>query len=690
MAGPGAKQCYYELLGVARDADNDEIKKAYRKAALKQHPDKAALNNLTPEEATKIFQRLNEAYETLSDKQERAWYDQHREQILRGTNWKPAGDGKFSDPFEAEIQIWQYFSTDCFEGYADPSSKDAEKSFYKVFGDLFMRIDRLEKEAEGRSAGDRSTNWAPEFGGPETEWGGFSDSGLTTTTTGGRNKRRNKNDHDDSTTTVYGCGVFSFYEYWTSFVTKRACTYMDEHDLRHAPNRQIRRLMEAENEKLRKQARKEYSDNIQSLVTKVRRWDPRARQADEARRRLEEQRKARQDEERKKIEEKKKAERNIEELKRAREEELERLFEQQEEIERREAEWRRQQAGGLPSSSSSASAGSSPRDEPTPGEGGESDDERGPVRVKCELCSKTFKSRKQFESHCKSKKHLQMVAAIMGADEDEQEESSSSEPPEMVEDLDLEADADDVGDEELRGQQEGDTMRVEDVDAETEEAASASPPQRLRSVSNRTEENSDEDSDEEAFLTAFAKRAGANKNPKTAEKSAPSAGGAAAVGGNAENSEAGKKDEDDATKLPDDPEKEPSASQDGDDHDEEPPAASSAASPDSDSDGAEASPDADTDNKTVKKKRRRAPKKEDAGKDGVVPAETTPADAAAPSTWRCSVCGNVFGSKNKLFDHLKKNPSHMQRLVASGDARTKAQKGVAAEDPSTKKGRKKK
>ncbi|TMW44997.1 hypothetical protein DOY81_009929 [Sarcophaga bullata] len=72
-------KCYYEELGVERDANESEIKTAYRKLALKWHPDKN-LNCL--EEAKERFQLIQQAYEVLSDPQERAWYDNHREQNI--------------------------------------------------------------------------------------------------------------------------------------------------------------------------------------------------------------------------------------------------------------------------------------------------------------------------------------------------------------------------------------------------------------------------------------------------------------------------------------------------------------------------------------------------------------------------------------------------------------------------------
>ena len=70
---------YYQILGVSRSANDDELKKAYRKLALKYHPDK----NKDPG-AEEKFKQIGEAYDVLSDPKKRRIYDQVGEEGLKG------------------------------------------------------------------------------------------------------------------------------------------------------------------------------------------------------------------------------------------------------------------------------------------------------------------------------------------------------------------------------------------------------------------------------------------------------------------------------------------------------------------------------------------------------------------------------------------------------------------------------
>ena len=71
------KRDYYEVLGVSKNASDDELKKAYRKVAMKYHPDRQTdKSDAEKKEAEERFKEAAEAYSVLSDKDKRARYDQ--------------------------------------------------------------------------------------------------------------------------------------------------------------------------------------------------------------------------------------------------------------------------------------------------------------------------------------------------------------------------------------------------------------------------------------------------------------------------------------------------------------------------------------------------------------------------------------------------------------------------------------
>src|SRR6202048_3733078 len=95
-----AKQDYYKLLDVARTATEADIKKAYRRLAMKYHPDR----NPGDKEAEEKFKEAKEAYEILSDSQKRAVYDQHGHAGIEASRNAGGGGGfhgaeAFSDIF---------------------------------------------------------------------------------------------------------------------------------------------------------------------------------------------------------------------------------------------------------------------------------------------------------------------------------------------------------------------------------------------------------------------------------------------------------------------------------------------------------------------------------------------------------------------------------------------------------------
>ncbi len=98
------KRDYYEVLGVSKNASDDEIKKAYRKLAIKYHPDK----NPGDKTAEAKFKEINEAHDVLSDKQKRARYDQFGHAGVGGGAGGFGGGNPFGGGFNYNGQSFNF------------------------------------------------------------------------------------------------------------------------------------------------------------------------------------------------------------------------------------------------------------------------------------------------------------------------------------------------------------------------------------------------------------------------------------------------------------------------------------------------------------------------------------------------------------------------------------------------------
>lgn len=139
-----AKKDYYKVLGVDRSASEEEMKKAYRRLALKHHPDRNAENKEAAEEK---FKEINEAYAVLSDKEKRKQYDMF-------------GHADFQQRFSQE---------DIFRGF---DIGDIFKDFGFTTDDIFGRIFAGKRRSRGRTVDFRDV-----FGGGGFQQESFAQKG---------------------------------------------------------------------------------------------------------------------------------------------------------------------------------------------------------------------------------------------------------------------------------------------------------------------------------------------------------------------------------------------------------------------------------------------------------------------------------------------------------------------------------
>ncbi|XP_077050253.1 dnaJ homolog subfamily C member 21 isoform X1 [Siphateles boraxobius] len=387
-------KCHYEVLGVKKDASDDELKKAYRKLALKWHPDKNLDN---ADEAAEQFKLIQAAYDVLSDPQERAWYDNHREALLKG-----GVSGEYQDD---SIDLVQFFTVTCYSGYGDD-----EEGFYTVYRILFESIVKEEKE-HSKDEEDE-----------EDEFPSFGDS---------------QSDYD----TV----VHLFYGYWQSFCTRKNFAWKEEYDTRQASNRWEKRAMEKENKKTRDKARKEHSELVRSLVAFVRKRDKRV----QAHKKLVEEQNA---EKAKKAEELRRKQK-LDQAKLAedyKEQSWAAMSELEKELQQMEAEY------GLEFGDVSESEEDEEEvengQERANVDGGDAVQADGAAEMDdyyddlyCPACDKSFKSDKAMKNHEKSKKHREMVALLRQQLEKEDKSLSQNSVEREEDEDDDDNDSDELG-----------------------------------------------------------------------------------------------------------------------------------------------------------------------------------------------------------------------------------------------------
>ena len=188
------------------------------------------------ENTTRLFAEIQSAYEVLSDPQEKAWYDSHRDAILRNEDVQGGEQYEHAVRLTTADDIMRMFMN--FDGHLDYS--DSQSGFYYTLGGVFDTLAREEIAACGWE--ELEPIDYPSFG---------------------------------SSTDTYADTVKTFYVVWTNFATKKTFSWKDVFRYSEAPDRRVRRLMEKENKRCREEGIREFNEAVRALVAFAKKRDPR-------------------------------------------------------------------------------------------------------------------------------------------------------------------------------------------------------------------------------------------------------------------------------------------------------------------------------------------------------------------------------------------------------------------------------
>lgn len=142
-----AKRDYYEVLGVAKNASDEDIKKAYRKMAMKHHPDRNQGD--TAKQAEDKFKEAKEAYEMLSDGQKRAAYDQYGHAGV-DPNMGGRGGGNGAEGFGGFAEAFGDIFGDIFSGNGQGGGRRGGQQVYRGADLSYAMEITLEEAARGK------------------------------------------------------------------------------------------------------------------------------------------------------------------------------------------------------------------------------------------------------------------------------------------------------------------------------------------------------------------------------------------------------------------------------------------------------------------------------------------------------------------------------------------------------------